>query len=244
MSQLAIIGGTGLTKLSDFTVSRKEAIDTPYGAPSAELLWGKLGNTDCVFLPRHGEQHQFPPHKVNYRANIWALKSIGIQDVIGVAAVGGLTEKMGPKVICVADQLIDYTYGREHTFHQEPGEGVEHIDFTYPYNANLRQRLINTANAIGLSVETTGCYGATQGPRLETAAEVQRLIRDGNDLVGMTGMPEAALAKEAGMHYANISLVVNWGAGLTEAEITMDEIHANLEGGMQHVVNILGNLQS
>ena len=244
MIELAVIGGTGLTKLSDFTVSRKEFIETPYGAPSAELLWGKLGNTELVFLPRHGEHHQFAPHKVNYRANIWALKSIGIKDVIGVAAVGGLTEKMGPKVICIADQLIDYTYGREHTFFQEQGEGVEHIDFTYPYDANLRQRLIDTANSIGLPVEATGCYGATQGPRLETAAEVQRLIRDGNDLVGMTGMPEAALAKEAGMRYANLSLVVNWGAGLTNEEITMEEIHANLDDGIKHVVELIGNLNS
>ncbi|MGZ4956016.1 MAG: S-methyl-5'-thioinosine phosphorylase [Methylobacter sp.] len=237
MTQLAIIGGTGLTQLSDLNIIKREQLSTPYGSPSAEFLTGELNNSRIIFLARHGNPHTIAPHKINYRANIWALKQLGIEQIIAVAAVGGITSEMGPAHIAIPDQIIDYSYGRLHTFFDD--ETVAHIDFTCPYSQKLRSRLISAAAKADIKISPIGTYGCTQGPRLETAAEIQRMERDGCDLVGMTGMPEAALAKELGIDYAAISVVANWAAGKSEGEITMEEIERHLHKGMADTAELL-----
>jgi 5'-methylthioinosine phosphorylase len=239
MTRLAIIGGTGLTRLTHLDIERREKVLTPYGAPSAELVYGRLHEQDLVFLARHGDPHINPPHKVNYRANIWALKQAGVAGVLAVAAVGGIRADMVPGRIAVPDQLIDYTHGRAHTFFEDDLEQVTHIDFTRPYSPWIRDKLLNAAKVAGIAAVDGGVYGCTQGPRLETAAEILRLERDGCDLVGMTGMPEAALARELDLDYACCAVVANWAAGKQAGEITLAEIEANLTAGMADLAALL-----
>jgi len=244
MSELAIIGGSGFTKIPSLEVRRREVVHTPFGEPSAPMTHGAFGEHEVVFLPRHGASHTIPPHKINYRANIWALHHIGVKRVIGVAAVGGIRADMGPLALVIPDQILDYTYGRGHTFFENDLTSVTHVDFTYPYCESLRQGLIGTARRIGEPVVAGGTYGATQGPRLETAKEVEKLERDGCDLVGMTGMPEAALAREMGLCYACCALVVNWAAGKSEGIISLREIEQNLHAGMEKVRGLLAEFAS
>lgn len=236
---LAIIGGTGLTQIEDLTITGRQSLETPFGSPSAEYVFGELNGKQLIFLARHGNPHRIPPHKINYRANIWGLKKLGATEIIAVAAVGGITQAMAPAHIVIPDQLIDYSYGREHTFFADDLAHVTHIDFTKPYSPWLRQRIIQAANDVGLSITPTGTYGCTQGPRLETAAEIKRMAQDGCDMVGMTGMPEAALARELDLPYANISVVANWAAGVVEGEITMEEIEKNLQIGIGKAIALL-----
>ena len=193
--------------------------------------------TQIIFLARHGNPHRLAPHKINYRANIWGLKQLGVEQIIAVAAVGGITGEMAPAHIAIPDQIIDYSYGRLHTFFED--DVVTHIDFTYPYNQKMRSRLITAAAKANIKISPLGTYGCTQGPRLETAAEIQRMERDGCDLVGMTGMPETALAKELDMDYASISVIANWAAGKSEGEITMPEIERHLHKGMANTAQLL-----
>ena len=196
-----------------------------------------------AFLARHGEDHTLAPHRVNYRANIWALRHLGARRLIGVNAVGGIRNDMGPRALVVPDQIIDYTNGRLTSFCDVEGSKVEHIDFTEPYSANLRTALIAAATHAGVAVVADGCYGATQGPRLETKAEIERMRRDGCDLVGMTGMPEAALARELQLDYACLALVANWAAGCgDQASISLDEIYAHLDAATANVPPIIAAL--
>ena len=236
---LAIIGGTGLTALETLSISRREMVSTPYGEPSGPLTHGELGGEAVVFLARHGYGHTLPPHKINYRANLWALQQSGVEQVIAVAAVGGIRADMEPGCLAFPDQIIDYTWSRSHTFFEDDLTHVTHIDFTYPYCEELRQKLIQAARRAGLDAREGGAYGAMQGPRLETAAEVLRLERDGCALVGMTGMPEAALARELGLRYATCAVVANWAAGKSGVEITMEAIQQQLIGGMEKVKILL-----
>ena len=236
---LAIIGGTGLTSLETLNISRREMVSTPYGEPSGPLTHGELGGKAVIFLARHGYGHTIPPHKVNYRANLWALQHIGVEQVIAVAAVGGIRADMEPGCLAFPDQIIDYTWSRSHTFFEDDLTHVTHIDFTYPYCEELRQKLIQAARHAGLDAREGGTYGAMQGPRLETAAEILRLERDGCDMVGMTGMPEAALARELGLRYAACAVVANWAAGKSGGEITMEAIQRQLIGGMEKVKILL-----
>jgi len=229
---LGIIGGSGLTRLHAMEVDHQEVANTPFGAPSAALTFGRFDGTPIVFLPRHGAAHTIPPHRVNYRANLWAMKNAGIDRVVGMAAVGGITSDMEPGVLCVPDQIIDYTWGRQHTLFEDALDSVTHIDFTEPYCEVLRQELLKAAERAGVLVCDGGTYAATQGPRLESRAEIVRLERDGCDMVGMTGMPEASLARELGLCYASLALSVNWAAGKTDGPITMAEIDSHLEEGM------------
>jgi len=236
---LAIIGGTGLTQISDLTITGQQSIDTPYGKPSADYVFGDINGKQLIFLARHGNPHRIPPHKINYPANIWGLKQLGVTEIIAVAAVGGIGSKMLPGHIAIPEQLIDYSYGREHSFFADDLEHVTHIDFTEPYTPHLRKRIIQAAHNAEIDITASGTYGCTQGPRLETVAEIRRMAQDGCDLVGMTGMPEAALARELGIHYANISVVANWAAGVVAGEITMAEIEKNLEVGMSRAIALL-----
>lgn len=242
MSLLGIIGGSGLNKLEGFSIERSERVITPYGTPSSPLFHGVFNGRPVVFLPRHGEGHVVPPHRINYRANIWALKEAGIDRLVAVAAVGGITEHCGPGVICIPDQLIDYTWGREHSFFDGQDNKVVHVDFTEPYCEALRQDLLQAAQQSGQTVHPKGCYAATQGPRLESVAEIKRLENDGCDLVGMTGMPEAGLAKELELCYACCALSVNWAAGKAEGPITMQEIEHNISQGMGRIHALLAEL--
>ena len=235
MSRVAIIGGSGLTNLKTLEITRREVLRTPFGEPSAPLVFGELGGQQVVFLARHGHGHTIPPHDVNYRANIWALKEVGATQLIAVNAVGGITPEMTSGRLAFPDQIIDYTYGRAHTYFSIEQKKVNHIDFTFPYCEALRAKLIGAAKRAKLNAAEQGTYGATQGPRFESIAEIRRMERDGADIVGMTGMPETSLARELGLCYACIAVVANPAAGKAAGTISLREIERILEEGMEKV---------
>ncbi len=234
---IGIIGGTGLSEPSFLAQTSTRQVLTPFSPQAVQIFTGRLQGVELAFVPRHGKGHKVPPHRVNYRANLWALHSIGVDAVIGVNAVGGIHSEMGPGCIAVPDQIIDYSWGREHTFFADGLDTVTHIDFTFPYDETLRRLLIESAGT--QPVWPQGVYACTQGPRLETAAEVARLRRDGCDMIGMTGMPEASLARELGLRYACLAVSVNWAAGLTQEIITMEAIGAVLQSGMGAVLGVI-----
>lgn len=242
MTVQAIIGGTGLTQLEGLRIEAELDLQTPYGAPSAPILCGELVGRGALFLARHGHPHRISPHQINYRANLWALKQAGAEAIIAVNAVGGIVPSMPAGHFCVPQQIIDYTYGRAHTFFEGDLEQVTHIDFSEPYDPGLRAALIAALHAERVVFSEHGVYGCTQGPRLETAAEILRMERDGCDLVGMTGMPEAALARELGLPYACLALVVNPAAGKASTPITMEGIERVLEQGMGTVKAVLARV--
>lgn len=241
---LAIIGGSGLTRLAALDVRDRVVLTTPYGAPSAALTFGRIQGREVVFLARHGDAHAIPPHAVNYRANIWALHARGVRDVLSVAAVGGIRQDLVPGALVIPDQIIDYTHGRESTFYNGGDEGVKHVDFTQPYCESLRRRIVGAAAAAGEAVLDGGTYAVTQGPRLETAAEINRLERDGAHMVGMTAMPEAALAREMGLCYAAIAVVVNpaAGRGSSADAVCLDDMADILKVAMLRVQRIIDRL--
>lgn len=240
---LGVIGGSGLYALAGLQDAQRHRVQTPFGEPSGEIVIGVLGAQRMAFLARHGEDHRLAPHRVNYRANVWALHQLGVRHLVAVNAVGGIRADLGPRGIVVPDQLIDYTWGRACSFHDVEGAKVEHVDFSEPYAAPLRRQLLTAAAAVGVPVVDGGCHGVTQGPRLETRAEIARMRRDGCDLVGMTGMPEAVLARELGVDYACLALVANFAAGCgDEAEISIAEIFAHLESATARVPAILAAL--
>lgn len=238
---LAIIGGTGMTQLACLEISHRQVIRTPYGEPSGPLTFGRISNHDIVFLARHGYGHTIPPHAVNYRANLWALQSFKPARVVSVASVGGIRADFTPGMIAVPDQIIDYTHDRKFTYFDGSDRPVTHIDFTEPYCRVTRGLLLEAAKRANEKIIDGGVYAATQGPRLESAAEINRLERNGADMVGMTGMPEAALAKELGLCYATLAVVANYAAGRgTSAHIIrLEDVHAVLEKAMVSVRNIL-----
>lgn len=233
---LAIIGGTGLTRLSNLAVAHREVVRTPYGEPSAALVLGRLAGRDAIFLARHGHGHTIPPHRVNYRANLWALKQAGATAVLAVASVGAIGGA-SPGELVLPNQIIDYTWGRVQTFFDGNGAQVVHTDFTHPYDAELRATCLAAAAEAGVAIGDGGVYAAVNGPRLETAAEIDRMERDGATIVGMTGMPEAALAREIGLPYASVCVVVNHAAGRGDsaARISLEGIARVLETGMDRV---------
>ena len=241
---LAIIGGSGLTKLANLDVTHREVMRTPYGDPSGAVTFGQLGGQSVAFLARHGYGHTIPPHEVNYRANLWALHKIGASGVVSVASVGSIRADLKPGDIVIPHQLIDYTWGRKSTYHEGCGVAVRHVDFTDPYDPALRQRLIEAAARAGMTVSDAAVYAVTQGPRLETAAEIDRFERDGADLVGMTAMPEAVLARELGLPYAAINLVANYAAGRADSRhgISFDAIEQVLQESMGRVRTIIAAL--
>ena len=240
---LAIIGGTGLTTLRGLEITHREMVRTPYGEPSGPISHGVLHGRKVMFLARHGYGHTIPPHRVNYRANIWALRAAEASRVLAVAAVGGIAEGLCPGRLAFPDQIIDYTWNRAHTYFDADLAEVVHVDFTHPYDPELRRQLLEAAGRAGIDAMASGTYGATQGPRLETAAEIRRLARDGCDMVGMTGMPEAVLARELELPYAACAVVANWAAGLGGRDhVAMEEIDQSLKVGMERVRSLLGEL--
>jgi 5'-methylthioinosine phosphorylase len=240
MSAIAVIGGTGMNQWPGLEIERRIAVDTPYGAPSAPLLEGTVYGTRAIFLARHGEGHKIPPHAINYRANLWALHHVGVKSVIAIAAVGGIAPWFLPGEIAVPSDLIDYTWGREFTYSDgRPGSELHHVEFSEPYAPSLRQRLIDAAKAAATPLAGEGVLAVTQGPRLESVAEIRRLAKDGCDMVGMTGMPEAALARELGVDYACLAVSVNWAAGVQGIGDIHAEIAQSIEAGMAKVRAVL-----
>lgn len=237
---LAVIGGTGVYKLAALEQVESHLPETRYGFPSGPVRVGTLAGKRVAFLARHGERHSVPPHKVNYRANLVALQMVGASRVLALNTVGGITDAYGPRVLACPDQLIDYTWGRISTLSEEPDTEVLHVDFGDPYTPTLRAQILAAAQRAQVAVVDGGCYGATQGPRLETKAEIARMRRDGCDLVGMTGMPEAGLARELGLSYACLGIVANWAAGCGDsAEITMEEVLANVDAASAGLLPLL-----
>jgi len=233
MSVLGLIGGTGLT---DFDPDGETLeVETPYGAPSAPVRVIQTGPVRVLFLPRHGSPHRFPPHRVNYRANIWALSHAGAERVLAVSAVGGITPGYAPGTLAAPDQLIDYSWGREHTYSDSENVPLVHVDFTSPYEGPLRKMLLRSAAARSIDILDGGCIGVFQGPRLESAAEIERARRDGCDMAGMTSLPEAGLAREIGLDYAAIAVVSNWGAGVGGDKISEEDIAETLKEPMARV---------
>ena len=238
---LAIIGGSGLSQLASLEVARRQIVRTPYGEPSGPLTFGHLDGGEVVFLARHGYGHTLAPHEINYRANLWALKDRGATRIIAVCTVGGIAPGLAAGSLAVPDQIIDYTWGRACTYFEGAGQPVVHADFTHPYCATTRAMLLEAARETGVAVAGRGTYAAVQGPRLETAAEINRLERDGADLVGMTGMPEAALARELGVPYAALAVVANpaAGRGTSAQAVSLEEISRTLKEAMGRVRLVL-----
>jgi len=241
---LGIIGGTGLTQLANLEITHRQVARTPYGEPSGALTFGRICGQEVIFLARHGYGHTIPPHEVNYRANLWALKDHGVDRVVSVATVGGIHADLIPGTLVIPDQIIDYTHGRATTYFAGSDKPVTHLDFTFPYCDAMRTALLQAAAGAGISLRDGGVYGAVQGPRLETAAEINRMERDGADMVGMTGMPEAYLARELALCYAAVGAVVNHaaGRGLSTEGIHMGEIQAVLGEVMLQVRHLLEQL--
>jgi len=240
VAKFGIIGGTGLTKISQLVIKKRQVVHTPYGEPSGFFTRGEWFGHEIMFLARHGYNHHIPPHRVNYRANICAMRDLGIERIIAFNAVGGITPEMQPETIVIPHQIIDYTYSRDHTFYEGGNASdVKHIDFTHPYDEDIRQALINASATSGVPVVEKAVYAAMQGPRLETAAEIDRLEKDGCSIVGMTGMPEAALAKEVGLSYAACAIVANYAAGRGEGEITVEMIEHHLKNGIDNAAKLI-----
>jgi 5'-methylthioadenosine phosphorylase len=241
MPTVAIIGGSGLSQLGNMEVTQRRVMRTPYGEPSGPLTFGRIKEREVMFLARHGYGHTIAPHEVNYRANMWALKDAGADMVVSVASVGGIRADITPGALVLPDQIIDYTWGRSSTYFEGAGVPVNHIDFTEPYSAQLRRKILAAAKACGEKILDGGTYAATQGPRLETAAEITRLERDGAHVVGMTGMPEAALAREISLDYAAIAVVANYAAGRADSKraVPLDKIGEVLDEAMGRVRRII-----
>ena len=239
--KFGIIGGSGLARLAELRDTRRQVVRTPWGDPSWPLTHGRLDGVDLVFLARHGYGHTLAPHEINYRANVWALKQSGVDGVVSVATVGGIRDDFGPGTLVLPDQIVDYTTGRCCTFFEGPGQPVVHVDFTWPYDEQVRGLLARAAQNLGETMVPSGTYGCTQGPRLETAAEIRMMERDGCDLVGMTGMPEAVLARELGLPYAALAVVANHAAGKGDSsrEVSLDAISLAVEQAMVRVRAIL-----
>lgn len=232
-----IVGGSGFASFAELAIERREIVRTPYGEPSGPVTFGRLEGQEVAFLPRHGSGHTIPPHDINYRANIWALKQVGVEGVIAVVSVGAISTGVDPGALVLPDQVIDYTWGRASSYFDSPEVPVTHIDFTLPFDCALRERLLVAARETGQTVIDGACYACMQGPRLETAAEINRLERDGANVVGMTLMPEAVLARELELPYAALGIVVNHAAGRggSMVNISMGEIGFTLDRTIEQV---------
>ncbi len=236
---IGIIGGSGLDEFEGLKAREVRELSTPYGEPSAPLMLGELGGREVVFLARHGQDHRLAPHRINYRANVWALQELGVRRIVAVAAVGSIAPNLAPGELVLPHDLIDYSWGRAHSYSDAENDRLQHVEFAPPYCETLRTALLNAARQTGIELHAQAVYGVTQGPRLETAAEIRRLARDGCDLVGMTGMPEAGLARELSLPYACLAVVVNWAAGVGEGAIHA-EIETHIAQGMSKARRVIG----
>ena len=238
MSKVGLIGGSGLYDIKGFVLKQKKSVTTPFGKPSDQYLIGRIGGTDIVFLPRHGKKHDIPPHMINYRANIWGFKKLGVDRIISISAVGGIKKGLKPGDIVVLDQIMDMTKNRESTFYDGKG-GVVHIDFTEPYCPELRNMILKAGKQTGVSLKNGSNYVAVEGPRLETAAEIKGFKLLGGEVVGMTGMPEASLAREVEICYAGISVVANYAAGISRTKLTVPEVMEAMHASTEKIKSLL-----
>jgi len=216
---VAIIGGTGIYDPRLLENIRVESVNTPFGSLAVKV--GTYQDKEVAFLARHGEDHSVPPHLVNYRANIWGLKMLGVKDILATAAVGSLNTQMEPKKFVFVDQFLDFTKCRPHTLVKK---GVVHLDMSEPYCPELRKILVDAAQKMGLQHHSAGTYVCTEGPRFETPAEIRMYKKFGGDVAGMTGVPEVVMAREAGMCYASIAMVTNFAAGISQQQLTHREV--------------------
>lgn len=239
-NDVGLILGSGFGAL-ELHPGEEHDFQTPYGEPSSPVMTYSFGGVAVPVIARHGRAHTIAPHGVNYRANVWALHAAGVRRLIGVNVVGAIAEGFAPGTIAVPDQLIDYTWGRDGSFGADE-HGVRHVELTEPFDPILRGRLVEAAESAGYSVRA-GIYGVTQGPRLETAAEIDRLERDGCAMVGMTAMPEAALARELDLAYAVCAVAVNYAAGRSPSGASIhDELEQVLGLGIERVTQVLEKL--
>jgi 5'-methylthioadenosine phosphorylase len=238
MSKTGVIGGSGLYEIKGFVLNKKKAVKTPYGNPSDQYLIGKIGKSEVIFLPRHGKHHNIPPHKINYRANMWGFKKLGVDRILSISAVGGIKKGLKPGDIVILDQVLDMTRNRISTFYE--GEtGVVHIDFTEPFCPDLRKILLNSGKRIKVSVKNGSTYVAVEGPRLETVSEIKSYKILGGDVVGMTGMPEASLARELEICYAGLSVVANYAAGISKNKLTVAEVMESMKASTENIKRLL-----
>lgn len=244
MATIAIIGGTGLSRLDALIVQRREMVKTPYGVPSCPIVYGELNGVPVVFLSRHGNRQSIPAHMVNYCANVWALHSVGVKRIVAVGVVGAIEDGCQVGDIVIPDQIIDYTSERSSSYERGDVDGFHQIDFSYPFNDALRQELIQGGSRAGVSVVDHGTYGTVSGPRLETVAEVRRMEQDGCSIVGMSCMPEAALARELLLDYAFCAVTVNPAAGKGDGVINMPDWQSAIESGMASVQRLLAETVS
>ncbi|MBI5049640.1 MAG: S-methyl-5'-thioadenosine phosphorylase [Nitrospirae bacterium] len=238
MSRIGVIGGSGLYEIQGLVIKEKKKITTPYGKPSGEYMIGELGNTEVVFLPRHGAHHNIPPHMINYRANIWGFKKLNVERVISVSAVGGIKKGLKPGDIVIGDRILDMTRTRKSTFY-DGKEGVIHIDFAEPYCPEMRKMLLKAGKHAKVSLKNRGTYVAVEGPRLETASEIKAFGILGADVVGMTGMPEASLAREIEICYSAVLLVANYAAGITKNKLTVAEVMEAMKASTEKIKHLL-----
>ena len=240
MAMLGLIGGSGFDQWG--APVERRIIGTPFGEPSDAFEAFDIGSTRLWFLPRHGSDHGIAPHRVNYRANIFGFSTLGVDAVLTVNAVGSLDVNLPGGSLVLPNQLIDYTYGRENSFHDGVAGDLDHVEFADPFSHRWRAHLLRAGASSGVAVRDGGCIAVTQGPRLETAAEIRRLARDGSDLVGMTSMPEAVLARELGLPYATLAVVANLAAGLEDEPIAAEAIEQTLAGAMDRVQTLIDQL--
>jgi len=238
MSKIGLIGGSGLYDIKGFVLKQKKSITTPFGKPSDQYLIGKIGKTDIVFLPRHGKKHNIPPHMINYRANIWGFKKLGVERILSISAVGSIKKGLKPGDIVVLDQTIDMTRNRRSTFYDGKG-GVVHIDFTEPYCPELRRIILKAGKQAKVPLKNGGNYVAVEGPRLETSSEIKGFKLLGGDVVGMTGMPEASLAREMEICYSGISVVANYAAGISKTKLTVPEVMEAMHSSTEKIKRLL-----
>lgn len=238
MSKIGVIGGSGLYEIQGFTLKKKKRITTPFGIPSEQYLIGEIEDTEIIFLPRHGKHHHIPPHKINYRANIWGFKKLGVERILSISAVGGIKKELRPGDIVILNQVLDMTRNRESTFYDGKG-GVVHIDFTKPYCPELRDAVLKAGRSINVSLKKGVTYVAVEGPRLETASEIKGFRLLGGDVVGMTGMPEASLAREVEICYSGLSVVANYAAGISKKKLTVAEVMEAMESSTEKIKLLL-----
>lgn len=238
MPEIGIIGGSGVYSLGDIEDPQKQKIDTAYGE-SPEIITGTVKNRKLAFMPRHGKEHTEPPHKINFKANLQALKELGVQRIIATTAVGSLTPEITPGEFVIIDQFLDFTKNRTKTFYDGENGEVVHIDMTNPYCSELRKTLINTAENLDIPIHPTGTYACTEGPRYETAAEIQMLNQLGGDVVGMTNVPESVLARELEICYSTVSIVTNFGAGIGEEKLTHKEVSEIMKKNIKRVKKLV-----
>lgn len=237
-AEIAVIGGSGVYALDYLTDVQTTVVSTPYGK-SPEIVLGKLANRNVAFLPRHGKKHTAPPHLVNYRANLWALRELGVKRVLATTASGSLRSRMRPGDLVLLDQFVDFTKRRPMTFYEGGKGGVVHVDVTEPYCPELRKILRETARALKIKLHPRATYGCTEGPRFETAAEIQALRRLGCDLVGMTNVPECILARELELCYAAIAVVTNFAAGISKTKLTHEEVAELMAKNIERVKSLI-----